>query len=263
MKWTRNMLLMPVLMVQALSSCSLIDEPESDDNSPVKASLAFTVSSAAESKTRMSIDVVQVEGQQFRGMKSLLVIPFTTNGEPVKAEDMPLISTVSGNDDNKVEDKNYYYFDKCSMIRGTNRVLVYGQAADIANKTALSLNGKLETNLVDRMLPNDITFSLSPIRKTTDVHADAQALASYMTTIANTNGWSTTNNEQMKALYAPAMQGFNVDEIIKKSSVAEAYAEHDAAYRRHVEEMQEKGEMNLPASDLPEFGEKAPDPDEE
>ena len=201
MKWTRNMLLMPVLMVQALSSCSLIDEPESDDNSPVKASLAFTVSSAAESKTRMSIDVVQVEGQQFRGMKSLLVIPFTTNGEPVKAEDMPLISTVSGNDDNKVEDKNYYYFDKCSMIRGTNRVLVYGQAADIANKTALSLNGKLETNLVDRMLPNDITFSLSPIRKTTDVHADAQALASYMTTIANTNGWSTTNNEQMKALY--------------------------------------------------------------
>ena len=62
--------------------------------------------------------------------------------------------------------------------------------------------------------------------------------------------------EQMKALYAPAMKGFNVDEIIKNSSVADAYAEHDAAYRKHVEEKQKKGEIDLPASDLPEFGEK-------
>ena len=196
------MLLVPVLaIVQALSSCSTIDGPEDDGKSPVEASLAFTVSSAAESKTRMSIDVVQVEGQQFRGMKSLLVIPFTTNGEPVKAENMPLISTVSGNDNNKVANNQYYYFDKCYMSRGTNYVLVYGQAADITGKTASNLNGKLETNLVDRMLPNDITFSLSSIRSTTDVDADAQALASYITTIANTTGWSTTSNEQMKALY--------------------------------------------------------------
>lgn len=201
MKWTRYWLLLPVLLVQALSSCSLIDEQEYDNNSSSTVSLAFTVSNATENKTRMSNDVVQAEGQSFRGMKGLLVIPFATDGGLVKAEDMPLISTVSGNNSNQVENENYYYFDKCSMTRGTNRVLVYGQAADIANKTALSLNGKLETNLVDRMLPNDITFSLSPIRKTTDVHPDAQALASYMTTIANTNGWSTTNNEQMKALY--------------------------------------------------------------
>lgn len=201
-RWTRYMLLVPVLaIVQALSSCSTIDGPEDDGKSPVEASLAFTVSSAAESKTRMSIDVVQVEGQQFRGMKSLLVIPFTTNGEPVKAENMPLISTVSGNDNNKVANNQYYYFDKCYMSRGTNYVLVYGQAADITGKTASNLNGKLETNLVDRMLPNDITFSLSSIRSTTDVDADAQALASYITTIANTTGWSTTSNEQMKALY--------------------------------------------------------------
>lgn len=201
-RWTRYMLLVPVLaIVQALSSCSTIDGPEDDGKSPVEASLAFTVSSAAESKTRMSIDVVQVEGQQFRGMKSLLVIPFTTNGEPVKADNMPLISTVSGNDNNKVANNQYYYFDKCYMSRGTNYVLVYGQAADITGKTASNLNGKLETNLVDRMLPNDITFSLSSIRSTTDVDADAQALASYITTIANTTGWSTTSNEQMKALY--------------------------------------------------------------
>ena len=196
------MLLVPVLaIVQALSSCSTIDGPEDDGKSPVEASLAFTVSSAAGATTRMDNDVVQVEGQQFRGMKSLLVIPFTTNGEPVKAEDMPLISTVSGNDNNKVANNQYYYFDKCYMSRGTNYVLVYGQAADITGKTASNLNGKLETNLVDRMLPNDITFSLSSIRSTTAVDFKAQDLANYLTTIANTTGWSTTSNEQMKALY--------------------------------------------------------------
>ena len=200
--WTRYMLLVPVLaIVQALSSCSTIDGPEDDGKSPVEASLAFTVSSAAGATTRMDNDVVQVEGQQFRGMKSLLVIPFTTNGEPVKAEDMPLISTVSGNDNNKVANNQYYYFDKCYMSRGTNYVLVYGQAADITGKTASNLNGKLETNLVDRMLPNDITFSLSSIRSTTAVDFKAQDLANYLTTIANTTGWSTTSNEQMKALY--------------------------------------------------------------
>ena len=53
--------------------------------------------------------------------------------------------------------------------------------------------------------------------------------------------------EQMKALYAPSMKGYNVDEIIKKSSIADAYAEHDAAFRKNVEEeMKMKAESEKP-----------------
>ena len=89
---------------------------------------------------------------------------------------------------------------------GVNRVLVYAQAADVAGKTALAQNGKLETTLVNRMSPSDISFSLSQIRNTFDIHSDAQALANYMTAIAKTDGWSTTSDSQLKALYLQFIQ---------------------------------------------------------
>lgn len=151
--------------------------------------------------TRQGLDVIQDEGQTFRGLQGLLVIPFSTDDAPVTADDEPLLSEVSGNNANKVEGRYYYYLDKCTMSRGTNRVLVYGQAATISGKEASVQNGKLETTLTGRMLPADITFNLQSIRNTSDVHDDAKALADYMTTIANTSGWSTTDNASLKALY--------------------------------------------------------------
>ena len=48
------MLLMPVLLVQALSSCSLIDEPEAIGEGSVNVSLAFMVSNAEKSPTRIA-----------------------------------------------------------------------------------------------------------------------------------------------------------------------------------------------------------------
>ena len=151
--------------------------------------------------TRQGLDVIQDEGQTFRGLQGLLVIPFSTDDAPVTADDEPLLSEVSGNNANKVEGRYYYYLDKCTMSRGTNRVLVYGQAATISGKEASVQNGKLETTLTGRMLPADITFNLQSIRNISDVHDDAKALADYMTTIANTSGWSTTDNASLKALY--------------------------------------------------------------
>lgn len=151
--------------------------------------------------TRQGLDVIQDEGQDFRGLKSLLVIPFSTNSVPVTAGDLPLISTVEGADINRVDGQYYYYLDKFTFSRGTNRVLVYGQAANISGKEASVQNGKLETTLTKRMSPADIKFSLQSIRNTYDVHADAKALAAYMTAIANTPGWSSTTDASLKALY--------------------------------------------------------------
>lgn len=184
-----------------LLSCSTADDMSQNVGSQETLDLLLSIGKT-EKLTRQASDVIQAEGQTFRGIKGLLIIPFNTTGAgAVTAADQPMISTVSGNNDNKVANKYYYYFNHCSLMRGVNRVLVYGQAADITNKETPNLNGKLETTLVDRMLPSDITFNLKSIRETTDTHTDAQALANYMTAIANTTGWSTTTDGTLKALY--------------------------------------------------------------
>ena len=195
----RNILIY-IMSCTVLLSCSTADDMSQNEGTPEALDLLLSIGKT-ERLTRQYSDVIQ-EGQAFRGLKSLLVIPFTTTGaEQVTANDVPLISTVSGDNTNKVDNKSYYYFNHCYLMRGTNRVLVYGESADIEGKTTPNLNGKLETTLVDRMLPSDITFNLASIRTTTVVHDDAQALASYMTAIANTDGWSTTDDAQLKGLY--------------------------------------------------------------
>ena len=151
--------------------------------------------------SRQSSDIIQDEGQAFRGLQSLLAIPVSTSHSSVTADDQPQVSVVAGSSANKVDDQHYYYMEHCSMARGTNRLLVYGQAATISGKESLAENGKLVTTLTGRMLLRDLTFSLQSIRDTYDVHPDAQALADYMTAIANTTGWSTTADASLKALY--------------------------------------------------------------
>ncbi len=196
--------------------CSVLLSCTKDDDEPVTSGIPqqydFTLSiGKSNTVTRMADDVVQAEGQSFRGLQSLMVIPFrTANGGSVTINDIPLITTATGNETERVTDQNYYYFGKCFLTQGTNRVLVYGQAAPVTNKNTDSQNGKLETTLVERMLLPGMTFNLKPIQNTFVVHPDAQALANYMTAIANTevenvaapnNKWSTTSNSELKALY--------------------------------------------------------------
>ena len=188
-----------LFLYTVLLSCSDVEDV-SQQNSQHSAELLLSVGKT-EHLTRQTGDVVQDDGQAFRGLKSLQVIPFaTTNGGAVTSTDDPLLSTALGNYANRVSDLFYYYLS-CNLMIGVNRVLVYAQAADVDGKTALAQNGKLETTLVNRMSPSDISFSLSQIRNTFDIHSDAQALAKYMTAIAKTDGWSTTSDSQLKALY--------------------------------------------------------------
>lgn len=155
---------------------------------------------------RMANDVVQTDPEAFRGLLGVLVIPFQTTGNiDITTDDEPLVGSSSGIQSNKVSGRNYYYIENCPLSRGTNHVLAYGQAAILSGKTAPSLNGKLETTLVNRIKPSDITFSLASIRDNDDAPEGALALASYLTEIANTETttgkkWSTTTNE-LKDLY--------------------------------------------------------------
>lgn len=190
-----------LLLGALLTSCTEGDDMTKPDE-PLMCDVILNV--GLPNGMRMANSVVQEEGKDFRGMGSLMVIPFQTEGAaPVSAIDQPLISLVSGTTTDRVTDQPYYYMQYCSMMPGTNRVLAYGEAyaPENASKTQY---GALETNLA-RKIPQDITFNLQSICSSTETSsaffADGLALAAYLTDIANTTGWSNTSDSQMKGLY--------------------------------------------------------------
>lgn len=192
-------------------SCSDSSDVAEDTTSPaLECKILFNVEKPA--GMRMADAVVQTEGQAFRGLQSLLVIPFKTSGDnvPVTASDVPLLSSVTNAQKvTNAKNNNLYYVVSCSLMKGVNRVLAYGRTAYAENLVAekdngaleIRYNGALATSLRDRMNPSELTFNLKSICNTTDVHADAQALANYLTSIAKTDGWSKTTDGQLKDYY--------------------------------------------------------------
>ena len=142
---------------------------------------------------------------EFQGMDLLVAIPYHTNGVNVTASDNPLIDLVGADEDNKTkeyetEKYNTYYVDRCYLMTGTDRMLVYGKAKK-STPANPAKDGKLSDLPTIRKKTADIQFSLSSIRESTEPSSDATALANYMTSIANTEGWSTTTDPTLKSYY--------------------------------------------------------------
>ena len=137
----------------------------------------------------------------FSAMDLLVAIPFHTNGAEVTASDNPLIDLVGANEtNNRVVSHNTYYVERCHLMTGTDRMLVYGKATK-PSTTNPAVYGELSALPNIRKKTADIQFSLTSIRESTEAPAEANALASYMTNIANTTGWSTTTNPTLKSYY--------------------------------------------------------------
>ena len=137
----------------------------------------------------------------FSAMDELVAIPFHTNGAEVTASDNPLIDLVGANETyNRVVSHNTYYVERCHLMTGTDRMLVYGKATK-PSPTNPAVDGALSALPTIRKNTADIQFSLTSIRESTEAPAEANALASYMTNIANTTGWSTTTNPTLKSYY--------------------------------------------------------------
>lgn len=191
------------LLGMMMASCSEGDDMV-NETVPQQCDILFSVGKSA--GMRMASDVVTATTS--RDLQKLLVIPFQTEGAAdVVGTDVPLISTAETSDFTKVETgSTHYYSANSQLMKGTNRVLAYGQAAKVSGKESEAQNGTLETTLVSRMMPSDITFNLKSICGTTTANEDAQALADYLTAIANTEGWSTTSNVSLKTLYRQFIQ---------------------------------------------------------
>ena len=153
----------------------------------------------AEAFTRQGLDIVQAESQPFRGLTDLVLLAFTNNRE-VQKGDLPVLEPYTSSSVSRIVDRKYYYhLNDCPLLWGTSNVLIYGRAPRQGNNN--SVNGILTTTLSNQSTPNNISFQLQSIRGNIDVHDDAKDLADYLTAIATTTGWSTTQDAAMKSLY--------------------------------------------------------------
>ncbi len=203
----RNILysmLLGMMIVSCSTSDDMSDEQGMEQPTAKQVDLLMSIGDRAMKPRQISANTHRAA--TFQGMEQLVAIPFHTDGAAVSTTDQPLIDLVGANEDNKTkeyetetENYNTYYVNSCHLMTGTDRMLVYGKAKPVSNN--LKVNGQLSVLPTIRKKTADILFSLTSIRESTEADADAQALANYMTAIANTTGWSTTTDATLKSYY--------------------------------------------------------------
>ena len=160
----------------------LPDNPVSGDE-PSKVSLAFAVSSTA-GQTRSSAAIVQVSG--FRGITPPTLLTFQVHRE-VQKDDKGYPASVSEVPDIDGKDAKFFFYNDFEMPIGIAALLVYAKAT--ATTTDKAVNGSTIASIPANTTPAAITFSPENIYSGTTIHPDAQAIANYLTAIANTEGW--------------------------------------------------------------------------
>ena len=197
----RNILysmLLGMMIISCSTSDDMSDEQGMEQPTAKQVDLLMSIGDRAMKPRQISANTHRVA--TFQGMELLVAIPFHTDGATVSTTDQPLIDVVGATEEtNRVVAHNNYYVDHCHLMTGTDRMLVYGKSKPSSED--LSVNGKLSDLPTKRTKTENITFSLSSIQSSTTPHADATALADYMTAIAKSTGWSTTEDVTLKSYY--------------------------------------------------------------
>jgi len=208
-KTTMRHIVYYLLLGMMITSCSMIDDdmPEqfNETTSSVSKQVDLLVSIGRGALKPSLAPALTHRAPTFSAMDKLVAIPFHTSGAKVEATDEPLIDLVGLDEDDMTKEYatakyNTYYVDRCNLMTGTDRMLVYGKATN-PSTTNPAVYGELSALPTIRKKTADIQFSLTSIRESTEAHADATALANYMTAIANTTGWSTTTDPILKSYY--------------------------------------------------------------
>ena len=207
MKTTIRNIIYYLMLGMMMISCSTFDDmPEQvNETIPLEAKqVDLLVSISSKASNLRQAPTLTHRAPTFSTMDLMVAIPYRTNGANVTASDNPLIDLVGANESNlakkyDAEKYNTYYVNTCHLMTSTDRMLVYGKAKPVSNEK--KINGELSPLPTDRKKTADIQFSLTSIRESTTPHADALALANYMTSIANTTGWSTTDDPTLKSYY--------------------------------------------------------------
>lgn len=208
-------ILLLMLVAMTAMGCQQIDDATVVSGKPVDVSLSFAVSNANKQNITRQSDLVVQEGSA-RSLQILNIIPFATKGK-VKSTDMPKFGIFGG--EQKTYNRTnscYFYYGLCSFISGVSSFLVYGKAEPV---TGDAVNGALDVTFPADQSPAGITFSPKQIRSTEAVHAGASAIATYLTTIAHTEGWSSTTDAHLQTYYQNFIgQGSESTSLIAGSS---------------------------------------------
>lgn len=194
--------------------CSSNDEPTFVAGQPVTVDFAYTFSSSANpSTTRQVTEVVQPNNAAQPRLPKTMRIITMMDTNPSESE-FNWEAPVSKSD----PAARFYYTNKCHINTGVNRCLVYGKPADMSNNVGVA--PKVYNGVINESFPvsiatagdiQDINFSLVPIYNIYNnennlvIPDDASTLAGYLTdvantTVANTTGWSASENTAIKEL---------------------------------------------------------------
>lgn len=204
MKRFDHYILQLLILAAALTGCeeghSLLQDTQNDES--VAATVAFAVTVPTTMGTRMSGAVVQEDGQPYRGIDMQRIVPFAVAGK-ISATDMPKLFQVVGNGEKPEEERAYYYYDNCVLMKGVASFLSYGRAPKSSPEDKAANGSVIETFPLS-MAPKDIRFSLESISNRV-VHHVANSLAHYMTLIATAKGneiaWKNAPSATLKLMY--------------------------------------------------------------
>lgn len=189
--------------VTMLTGCHDYDEEVVVSGDPVRVELAFMLSSSSSNKTRMADAVVQINSA--RTYDILDIIPMK-DGAP----DIHTLSNEIVVDKSSPKAK-FYHYGSCEMSPGVDKCIVYAKAQP-DGVTSEAHNGSL-TVLYDETpsatfptITDKSKLSFSPVSMLTSTTAEeeAQALAKYLTDIANAETnvkWRESQDKVLKRLY--------------------------------------------------------------
>ena len=152
----------------------------------------------------MDDGVVQISAADARNLEDVIIIPFTTQNKITIADEPAQYLSYAGWSVFLKSNQTFYYNRTCKFVQGVASVLVYGHGAysvDNIPGENKSYYGSTTAVIPSSLTPKDIYFEPTQIRATTEYDDKAKALADYLTAIAKTEGWSTTTDSKLKALY--------------------------------------------------------------
>ena len=224
-----------ILLSTGFTACTSEDElaeKNSQERGAVKTEFQLNIPTQ-KNATRMSDAVVQYSDAQnpplsvFRGIQQIKLIPFNvstiTGSDTRYGNNITLAASTSHvpgrTTANQIDaaslnaGSNSQLYKDVEVMIGTKGFLFYGYAIDAAASgtnvdnvayTTDEINGKIiaSANLDDASkTPSTFEFSLDTRYKSDDPTGKGDAIAAYLSTIANTTGWSTSTNVGMKQLY--------------------------------------------------------------
>lgn len=187
---TRAFILLALCCWQACTT-SDGDDPQTPQvtNGRVAVDLALCVSNAqgnASATTRMAADIVNQT--TFSGIQDIRLIPLNASRE-VNGDMLTGLE--------RVPTTRHYFSDRVTELNiGTTRFLCYAQSQSEAGQMTATFPSSVSNVDLD-----DISFSPVPIVTSSSGYSQAEAMATYLTSIAKAEGWSDETGGKLKQYY--------------------------------------------------------------